>query len=106
MSAFPLTAKYDNPEWMRDNALGQDSVFRLERRDGRPSLVDDAYALMTKNAAGLTTRDVTLGDVQVSAANCRFSYLDDHVRRRCDFRFWTLLQGFLRRTQINESFHR
>ena len=35
----------------------------FERRDGRPDLVNNANALMTQNAAGLASRDVTLEDV-------------------------------------------
>ena len=46
-------------------------VSRLERRDGRPNLVDDANALMAQNAAGLASRDVTFEDVQVGSANRR-----------------------------------
>ena len=49
----------------------EDMVSRLERRDGRPDLVDDAHALMAQNAARLASRDVTLEDVQVGSANRR-----------------------------------
>ena len=37
------------------DAGDQDMVSRLERRDGRPNLVDDADALMAQNAARLAT---------------------------------------------------
>ena len=49
----------------------KDAISRLERRDGRPNLVDDANTLMAENAAGLAGRDVTLEDVQVGPANRR-----------------------------------
>jgi hypothetical protein len=47
-------------------------IGRLERRDGRSNLVDNAYALMAKNAAGLAGRDVTLEDMQIGSADRRF----------------------------------
>ena len=62
-----------------------------------PDLVDDAYALVAEDAAGLASRDIALEDVQIGAANRRLGDLDDSVRGRLDLRFWTLLQGFLRR---------
>ena len=80
-------------------------VARLERRDGRADLVDDADALMAENAAGLAGRHVALEDVQVGAANCRFSDLDDRVGRRRDVRLRTVFQGFLARPLIDERFH-
>jgi hypothetical protein len=41
----------------------EDMIAWFERRDGRPDLVNNANALMTQNAAGLASRDVTLEDV-------------------------------------------
>ena len=69
----------------------------LERRDGWPDPVNNANALMTENAAGLASRDVTLEDVQVGSANRRLYYFDDRVRHRSDFRLRTLFKGFLPR---------
>jgi hypothetical protein len=76
-------------------------VARFECRHGRPNLLDDADALMAENAAGLASRDVTLEDVQVGAANRRFGDLDDRVRGRGDFRLRAVFQGFLSRPLIN-----
>ena len=53
------------------HAGDENAISRLEHRDGRPDLVDDADALMAENAAGLASRDVTLEDVQVGPANRR-----------------------------------
>ena len=53
------------------DAGDQNPVARLERRDGRPDLVDDADALMAQNAAGLASRDVALEDMQIGAADRR-----------------------------------
>jgi hypothetical protein len=87
------------------DAGDQDPVSRLERRDGWPGTVDDSHSFVTKNAARLTTRDVTLEDVEVRAADGRFRYFDDRVGGRCDFRLWPFFQGLFRRTEINESLH-
>ena len=81
-------------------------VSRFECRHCRPNLVNDADALMAKNAAGLAGRDVALEDVQIGAANCRFGDLDDRVGGRRDVRFGTVFQGLLARALINERFHR
>ena len=83
------------------DARKQDTIARLERRDGGPNLFDDPDALVTQNTARLTAWEVTLEDVQVGAADCRFCYLDDSIGGRRDFRFWTLFQDFLLRAQIN-----
>ena len=88
------------------DAGDKNMISRLERRDGRANLVDDAYALMAQNAAGLASRDVTLEDVQVGSANRRLYYFDDRVRGRRDFRLWMVFQRFLARSSVNESFHR
>jgi hypothetical protein len=56
-------------------------ISRLERRDRRPDLVDDADALMAENAAGLASRDVAFEDVQICSADCRFGHFYDSIRR-------------------------
>ena len=88
------------------DAGDQDTVSRLECRDGCSDLVDDADAFVAENAAGLAGRHVALEDVQVGAADRRFSDLDDRVRRCRNFRFGTVFEGFLPRPLINEGFHR
>ena len=87
------------------NAGNQNMVSRIERSHGRPNFLDDADALMAKNAAGLASRDVAFKDVQVGAANRRFGDFDDRVGRRRDVRLWAVFQGFLARALINERFH-
>ena len=79
------------------DAGDQDMVSRFECGHGRPDLLNDADALMTQNATGRTSRDVTLEDVQVGPADRRFHDLDDGVRGRLDFRLRVILQGLLAR---------
>ena len=88
------------------DAGDQDAVSGFEHRDGRPDLLDDANALVAENPAGLTGRNVALEDVKVGAANRRQSHFDDSVGRRRDAGLRPLLQGFVRRAEIDESFHR
>ena len=80
-------------------------VSRLECRHRGPDLLDDADALMAENAARLTSRYVTLEDVQVGAANRRLGNLDDRVRGRGDVRLRTVLQRFFARPLIHEGLH-
>jgi len=81
-------------------------VSGFECRHRRPNLLDDADALMAENAAGLASWDVTLKDVQVGSADCRFGNFDDRVRGRRDVRFGAVFQGLLSWPLINERFHR
>ena len=81
-------------------------VSRFERSDGGPDFIDDADAFMTENAAGLARRDVTLENVQIGAANCRFGHFDDRVRGSRDIRLGPVFEGLLSWPLINECFHR
>src|SRR5580700_11122811 len=72
----------------------QHPVTRLECRHGPANLVDDADTLVAENAPRLTRRDVSFEDVQVGAANCRFSDLDDRIRRRGNLRPGMVFEGF------------
>jgi hypothetical protein len=46
-------------------------ISRLEHRDSRSNLVDDADALVAQNTTGLATRNVAFEDVQVGPTNRR-----------------------------------
>ena len=72
-------------------------VAGLERRHGRPDLLDDPDALVTEDPAGLAGRHVALEDVKVGAADRRLDYPDDRVCRRRDLRLRTIFEGLLRR---------
>ena len=78
----------------------------LERRHGRPDLIDDPDALVTENPPGLAGRHVALQDVKVGTADCRLHYPDDRVCGRRDLRLRTIFEGLLARAPIDESFHR
>ena len=77
----------------------------LECGNRRSDTLNDADALVTENASGLASRDVTFEDMQVGTADGRFGDLHDGVRRRGDLRLGTVLQGLLTRALINEGFH-
>ena len=79
------------------DAGDQDPVARLERRHSWPHGVDDAHALVTQDAAGLTTRDVTFEDMQVGAADRRLRYFDDGVRGLGDCRPWPIFESYIPR---------
>ena len=81
-------------------------IARLEHRDGGPDLVDNADAFMAENAAGLTSRKVAFEDMQIGAADRRFRYLDDRIRRSRDFRLWPVFQGLLAHGLIDQRLHR
>ena len=69
-------------------------IARLERRDRGPNVVDYTHTFMTKNSAGLTRRDVTLEDVQVSSTDRRLRNPDNGVAGAGDFRLWTIFNNF------------
>ncbi len=79
-------------------------VAGLERGDRRPDLVDDPYALMAQDAAGLTCRNVALEDVQIGPADRRLGDLHDRVGGSRDVRLGTLVERLLAQGQINEGF--
>src|SRR6202034_3544637 len=79
----------------------KDAISRLEHRDSRPNLFNDANTLMAENAAGLAGRDITLEDVQIGPADRRLCYFDDRIGWRRDFWFWTIFQSFFAGPPIN-----
>jgi len=70
-------------------------IARLEHRDGRANLVDDADAFMAKNAAGLTRWQIAFEDVEIGAANRRLRYFDNRIGRSADFWLGPIFQGLL-----------
>ena len=61
------------------DAGDQNTVARLESRDGGADGLDDAHAFMTENAAGLAGRDVAFENMQIGAADRGLGDPDDGV---------------------------
>ncbi len=83
----------------------QHMVSRLESGYSLADRVDNVHTPMAQDAAGLTTRQIPLENMQVGAAIRCFTDLGDFVRGHGDFRLRTLFKTFLVGTQICESFH-
>jgi hypothetical protein len=87
------------------NTGDDDAVAWFECGDGGADLVDDANALMAKNAARRAGRNIAFQDMEVSPADRRLCELDDRVGRSRNLGLLLFLNRLLTWTVVDKRFH-
>src|SRR5690349_4224961 len=81
-------------------------ISRLERRDSRADIVNDADAFVTENTTRLASRHIPFEDMQVGSADRRTRDSHDGVGRMGNGRHRAIFQCAFPGAVIDERFHR